>query len=48
VTSGIGFLVFVIVAAVVFEVPIWVLLLSHAAMGLGTLFGGWRIVKTME
>jgi PiT family inorganic phosphate transporter len=31
----------------VFEVPIWVLLLSHAAMGLGTLFGGWRIVKTM-
>lgn len=30
-----------------FEVPIWVILLSHAAMGLGTMFGGWRIVKTM-
>jgi len=30
-----------------FEVPIWVILLSHAAIALGTLFGGWRIVKTM-
>ncbi len=30
-----------------FEVPIWVILLSHTAMGLGTLFGGWRIVRTM-
>ena len=28
-------------------VPIWVILACHAAMGLGTLFGGWRIVKTM-
>ncbi len=27
--------------------PIWVVLLCHAAIGLGTLFGGWRIVKTM-
>ena len=26
---------------------IWVVLLCHAAMGLGTLSGGWRIVKTM-
>jgi inorganic phosphate transporter, PiT family len=30
-----------------FEVPIWVILISHAAIALGTLFGGWRIVKTM-
>jgi PiT family inorganic phosphate transporter len=25
----------------------WVVLACHAAMGLGTLFGGWRIVRTM-
>jgi inorganic phosphate transporter, PiT family len=31
----------------VFEVPFWVILLCHAVIGLGTLFGGWRIVKTM-
>jgi len=30
-----------------FEVPYWVILLSHLAIALGTLFGGWRIVKTM-
>jgi inorganic phosphate transporter, PiT family len=30
-----------------FEVPFWVIILCHAAMGLGTLSGGWRIVKTM-
>jgi PiT family inorganic phosphate transporter len=30
-----------------FEVPLWVVLLSHAAIALGTMFGGWRIVKTM-
>jgi PiT family inorganic phosphate transporter len=30
-----------------FEVPLWVVLASHAAIGLGTMFGGWRIVKTM-
>jgi PiT family inorganic phosphate transporter len=29
------------------EMPLWVVLSCHAAMGLGTLFGGWRIVKTM-
>ncbi|MDP3564182.1 MAG: inorganic phosphate transporter [Methanoregula sp.] len=28
-------------------VPIWVILIAHAAIALGTLFGGWRIVKTM-
>jgi PiT family inorganic phosphate transporter len=30
-----------------FHVPLWVVLACHAAMGLGTLSGGWRIVKTM-
>jgi PiT family inorganic phosphate transporter len=28
-------------------IPIWVILWAHAAIALGTLFGGWRIVKTM-
>jgi PiT family inorganic phosphate transporter len=28
-------------------VPAWVIVSSYLAMGLGTLFGGWRIVKTM-
>jgi len=30
-----------------FEVPLWVILMSHAAIAFGTMFGGWRIVKTM-
>ncbi|MGO9097801.1 MAG: anion permease [Bryobacteraceae bacterium] len=30
-----------------FKVPIWVILSAHAAIGLGTLSGGWRIVHTM-
>jgi PiT family inorganic phosphate transporter len=30
-----------------FRVPLWVVLSAHAAIGLGTLSGGWRIVKTM-
>jgi PiT family inorganic phosphate transporter len=29
------------------EVPLWVVLTCHLAMGLGTLSGGWRIVRTM-
>ena len=28
-------------------VPLWVVLSAHTAIGLGTLFGGWRIVHTM-
>ena len=32
---------------VTFEVPFWVVLISHFAIAMGTLFGGWRIVKTM-
>lgn len=27
--------------------PLWVVLSAHTAIGLGTLSGGWRIVKTM-
>ncbi len=30
-----------------FDVPMWVILSAHGAIGLGTLMGGWRIVKTM-
>lgn len=29
------------------EIPLWVALSAHVAIGLGTLSGGWRIVKTM-
>jgi len=29
------------------DVPVWVVLSAHLAIGLGTLFGGWRIVHTM-
>jgi PiT family inorganic phosphate transporter len=28
-------------------IPLWVVLSCHAAIALGTMFGGWRIVKTM-
>jgi len=30
-----------------FYIPFWVVLMAHAAIGLGTMAGGWRIVKTM-
>jgi inorganic phosphate transporter, PiT family len=30
-----------------FYIPLWVILSCQAAMGLGTLVGGWRIVRTM-
>lgn len=30
-----------------FYVPFWVVITCQAAMGLGTLMGGWRIVRTM-
>ncbi|MBK7022471.1 MAG: inorganic phosphate transporter [Sulfuritalea sp.] len=29
------------------SVPMWVVISCYTAMGLGTMFGGWRIVKTM-
>jgi len=30
-----------------FTVPLWVMLLCGTVMGLGTAFGGWRIIRTM-
>ena len=30
-----------------FDIPFWVILMAHAAISLGTLSGGWRIVRTM-
>lgn len=30
-----------------FHIPFWVVIACQAAMALGTLFGGWRIVRTM-
>jgi PiT family inorganic phosphate transporter len=30
-----------------FKIPLWVVLSAHGAIALGTLSGGWRIVKTM-
>ena len=30
-----------------FHIPLWIVLCAHAAIALGTLSGGWRIVKTM-
>ena len=29
------------------HIPGWIVLACYSAMGLGTMFGGWRIVKTM-
>lgn len=30
-----------------FYVPFWVIILSHTTIGLGTLAGGWKVIKTM-
>lgn len=30
-----------------FEIPFWIVLMCHAAIALGTLMGGWKIVKTL-
>jgi PiT family inorganic phosphate transporter len=30
-----------------FRVPLWVVLSAHASIALGTISGGWRIIKTM-
>ncbi|HWG43298.1 MAG TPA: inorganic phosphate transporter [Gemmataceae bacterium] len=52
-TMGIIFLLLIVASqgnssfATPTEVPTEVVLACHTAMGLGTLFGGWRIVKTM-
>jgi PiT family inorganic phosphate transporter len=29
------------------QIPVWVIILCGTVMGLGTAFGGWRIIKTM-
>ncbi|MCU0249325.1 MAG: inorganic phosphate transporter [Vicinamibacterales bacterium] len=34
-------------AAGTMMIPFWIVLLAHAAIGLGTLSGGWRIIHTM-
>jgi inorganic phosphate transporter, PiT family len=30
-----------------FHIPLWIVLSAHAAIAMGTMTGGWRIVKTM-
>lgn len=30
-----------------FQIPKWVVFISAAAIGLGTLFGGWRLIRTL-
>jgi PiT family inorganic phosphate transporter len=30
-----------------FHIPLWVVIACNGAMALGTLFGGWKIVRTM-
>jgi len=30
------------------HIPFWIILICHAAIGLGTLAGGWRIIKTLS
>ncbi len=30
-----------------FDIPFWVVIAAHSAIGLGTLAGGWRIIHTM-
>jgi PiT family inorganic phosphate transporter len=30
-----------------FQIPIWVVVISAAAIGLGTSFGGWRLIRTL-
>ncbi len=48
--NGMGVITAILVAGGIlteFIVPVWVILLSCAAMALGTLLGGWSVVKTM-
>lgn len=45
-----GIIVMVLVAAgwqTDFSVPIWVILTCHIAIAMGTLLGGWKVIKTM-
>jgi len=48
--NGMGVITAVLVAGGIlteFIVPVWVILISCAAIALGTLIGGWEVVKTM-
>ncbi len=45
-----GIIVMVLVSAgwqTDFSVPLWVILTCHIAIAMGTLIGGWKVVKTM-
>ena len=48
-TMGIIWLLLIVSGALAKDaaLPFWVVLACQTALGLGTLFGGWRIVKTM-
>jgi len=56
--KGMGIITLILVVAAInppwgppsgeFHVPFWVILGAHASISLGTLFGGWRIVRTMS
>ncbi|MDR1996318.1 inorganic phosphate transporter [Azonexus sp.] len=48
-TVGIIWLILIVagMSTTTSEIPGWVVLSCYTAMGLGTLFGGWRIIKTM-
>jgi PiT family inorganic phosphate transporter len=49
-TMGIIFMVMIAsgqLPADTVDPPLWIVLVCHLAIGLGTLMGGWRIVKTM-
>ena len=56
--KGMGIITLILVVATIgppwgpptgeFHVPFWVILGAHASISLGTLFGGWRIVRTMS
>jgi PiT family inorganic phosphate transporter len=49
-TMGIIFMVMIAsgrLPAATAEPPFWIVISCHVAIGLGTLMGGWRIVKTM-
>ena len=55
--KGMGIVTLVLIVATIgppwgpaagqFHVPFWVILGAHASISFGTLFGGWRIVRTM-
>jgi PiT family inorganic phosphate transporter len=55
--KGMGIITLVLVVASIgppwgpptgqFHVPFWVIVGAHASISFGTLFGGWRIVRTM-